>query len=91
MRGRESYDGEVGENYIQPASRRKGRAEMPGWRDPDFARNNWRDVRRYLRRYFVALIVPMLALIWFAGYGQGLLEGARECLPTIARNEGNPK
>lgn len=89
-RGRESYDGEIGENYIQPASNRKGRAEMPSWRDPDFARNNWRECRRYLRRYFIAALVPALALIWGAGYAKGLLDAAGDCLP-VARIERNPK
>ena len=51
---------------------------------------NWRAVRRYLRRYFVALMIPALALIWGAGYAKGILDAAGDCLP-LARNEGKPK
>lgn len=51
---------------------------------------NWRAVRRYLRRYFIALMVPALALIWGAGYAKGILDAAGDCLPLV-RNERNPK
>ena len=51
---------------------------------------NWRAVRRYLRRYFIALLIPALALLWFAGYAKGLLDGSADCIP-VARNERNPK
>lgn len=43
---------------------------------------NWRACRKAARRLFVLLLLPLLALIWGAGYGQGLLDGARACLPT---------
>lgn len=53
---------------------------------------NWRACRRYLRRYFIALLVPALALLWFTGYAKGLLDGsAADCVPPAARNERNPK
>lgn len=53
---------------------------------------NWRACRRYLRRYFVALLIPFLAMLWGAGYAKGLLDaGAAYCLPSANRNEGNPK
>lgn len=51
---------------------------------------NWRAVRRYLRRYFIALLIPALALLWFTGYAKGLLDATGACVPA-ARNEGNPK
>lgn len=51
---------------------------------------NWRACRRYLRRYFIALLVPALALLWFTGYAKGLLDAAGDCLPLV-RNERNPK
>lgn len=72
--------------YVAPASNTKGPEAVPGWRDPERAAQNWRDCARYLRRYFIALLVPALALIWGAGYAQGLLDAAADCLPTI-RNE----
>lgn len=46
---------------------------------------NWAACRRYLRRYFVAALLPLLALIWGAGYGQGLLDGAAHCLPMTRK------
>lgn len=54
---------------------------------PEESAENWRACRRYLRRYFLLLLVPGLALIWCAGYGQGLLDGAADCLPYMTRNE----
>jgi hypothetical protein len=45
---------------------------------------NWRACRRYLRRYFVALLVPLLALLWGAGYAKGLLDAAT-CRETISK------
>src|SRR3546814_17473727 len=83
--------------YVAPASNTKGPEAVPGWRDPERAAQNWRDCARYLRRYFVAALVPGLALIWAAGYGQGLLDGARseerrvgkECVSTC-RFRGSP-
>lgn len=51
---------------------------------------NWRAVRRYLRRYFIALLIPALFLLWAAGYGKGLLDAAGDCIPA-ARIERNPK
>lgn len=50
---------------------------------------NWRAVRRGLRRWFIIALIPFLALLWGAGYAKGLLDGAAACLP--ARNEGNMK
>lgn len=73
-------------NYIQPASNTKGVQEVPGWRDPERAAQNWRDCARYLRRYFVLMLIPALALLWFAGYAQGLLTA--DCPPVATRNEG---
>lgn len=52
---------------------------------------NWRAVRRYLRRYFIALLIPALALLWAAGYAKGLLDGSAACPPPANRNEGNQK
>lgn len=47
---------------------------------------NWAACRRMLRRYFIALLVPALALIWFAGYGYGLLTVAgQNCRETISK------
>jgi hypothetical protein len=51
---------------------------------------NWRAVRRALRRYFIALMLPGLALLWAAGYTKGLLDGAAVSAPAT-RNKGNPK
>lgn len=39
---------------------------------------NWRAVRRALRRHFIALMLPGLALLWAAGYAKGLLDGSAE-------------
>ena len=46
---------------------------------------NWATVRKAGKFYFVALLLPFLALIWGAGYAQGLLDS---CLPrvTVERN-----
>lgn len=52
---------------------------------------NWRAVRRYLRRYFIALLIPALFLLWAAGYAKGLLDGAAQPAAPATRNEGNPK
>ena len=52
---------------------------------------NWRAVRRALRRYFIALMVPALALLWAAGYAKGLLDGSAQQPAPATRNEGNPK
>lgn len=52
---------------------------------------NWRAVRRYLRRYLIALLIPALALLWAAGYAKGLLDATGACLPSANRNEGNQK
>lgn len=71
--------------YIQPASNTKGPQAVPGWRDPERAAQNWRDCARYLRRYALALLVPLLALLWFTGYAKGTLDGA-DC-PPAKRNE----
>jgi hypothetical protein len=46
---------------------------------------NWQAVRRYLRRYFIAAMLPLLAALWGAGYGQGLIEGGRDCPPAIRK------
>lgn len=89
MNGGEGYDGHVGESYIQPASNRKGRRELPGWRDPDWSRQNWAYCRRVARRYFWAAMLPLLALLWFAGYGYGLLTAcpiSPETMSTRSRN-----
>ena len=77
--------------YVQPASNTKGPEAVPGWRDPERAAQNWRDCARYLRRYFILLMLPGLALIWAAGYGQGLIDGARDCFAAPMRNERTPK
>lgn len=50
---------------------------------------NWRAVRRYLRRYFIALMLPGLALLWAAGYAKGLLDGSAETKAAPMRNERN--
>lgn len=47
---------------------------------------NWKTVRRGLRLYFVALLIPALALLWFAGYGYGLLTASRYC-PEVTTNK----
>lgn len=52
---------------------------------------NWRACRRYLRRYFIALLIPALFLLWAAGYAKGLLDGAAQPAAPATRNEGNPK
>jgi hypothetical protein len=52
---------------------------------------NWRVVRKALRRYIIALMVPALALLWAAGYAKGLLDGAAQPAAPATRNEGNPK
>jgi hypothetical protein len=55
---------------------------------------NWAAARRYLRRYFLALMLPALALIWASGYGKGLLDGwaaaMREARPeTVSKESKN--
>ena len=52
---------------------------------------NWRAVRRYLRRYFIVLLIPALFLLWAAGYAKGLLDGSAQQAAPATRNEGNPK
>lgn len=74
-------------NHIAPASNTKGPEAVPGWRDPERAAQNWRDCARYLRRYAVAALVPLLAFLWFTGYAMGTLDGAADCLPFMNRNE----
>lgn len=46
---------------------------------PEEQSANWKAVRAALRRYFLALILPGLALIWAAGYGQGAIENKAAC------------
>lgn len=48
---------------------------MPRPLDESEIAENWKQVRRYLRRYFLLLLLPGLAIIWGAGYGKGLLDG----------------
>lgn len=50
---------------------------------------NWATVRRGLRLYFVALLIPALALLWFAGYGYGLLTASRQDCPETISKESN--
>ena len=45
----------------------------PSWRDPEQAAANWRYVAKRARVLFWLLMLPALALIWGAGYAQGLL------------------
>lgn len=52
---------------------------------------NWAACRKYLRRYFVACLVPVLALIWGAGYGQGILAGYREVCGPETMTQGLTK
>lgn len=78
------------ENYIAPASNTKGVQEVPGWRDPERAAQNWRDCARYLRRYALALLVALLALLWATGYAKGRLDGWGEGF-AAARNETETK
>lgn len=47
---------------------------------------NWAATRKALRRWFILLMLPLLALLWAAGYVQGLIEGGRDCL-SITRNK----
>lgn len=58
---------------------------------PEESAENWRACRRYLRRYALALLVPLLALLWFSGYATGILDGSKDCPPVSNRNERNPK
>lgn len=55
---------------------------------------NWATVRRAARRYFLALMVPFLALLWASGYAKGLLDGwaaAMEArrVETISKESNN--
>lgn len=56
--------------------------------EPEESAENWRACRLYLRLWTIALTVPLILLLWYAGYAQGLLDA---CPPTpaITRNEGN--
>lgn len=45
------------------------------------AESNWNKVRRTLRLYFVLTVLPVIALIWAAGYGKGLLDAYRSRCP----------
>lgn len=47
---------------------------------------NWQACRRYLRRYFIAALLPLLAVLWAAGYAKGLLDGM--AAQPAARIEG---
>lgn len=49
---------------------------------------NWRAIRRYLRRYFIALMLPGLALLWAAGYAKGLLDGSAETKAAAPTTNG---
>lgn len=46
---------------------------------PEETAENWRAARRALRRWFLALMLPGLALIWAAGYGAGLIDKNAAC------------
>jgi hypothetical protein len=89
MNGGEGYDGRVGESYIQPASNRKGRRVLPGWRDPDWSASNWKAVRRMSRFYFWALMLPLLFLLWFSGYGYALLTACPVGGEIISKESSN--
>lgn len=58
---------------------------------PDEKAENWRACRKYLRRYFIASLIPALALIWGAGYGQGILAGYREVCGPETQTQGLTK
>lgn len=83
-RGKEGYDGRVGDSYEAPASRRKGPQELPRWRDPDWSRENWKTVGKLSKLYVVFLfIIPTLLLLWGAGYALGVAHGYTECRETV--------
>lgn len=44
-------------------------------------RANWAYVRSRIKAYFWLLMLPFLLLLWGAGYGKGLIDGAAHCLP----------
>lgn len=54
---------------------------------PEESAENWRACLRYLRRYFALAMLPALAALWGAGYGQGIIEGTAAC-PPAHRIEG---
>lgn len=45
--------------------------------DPETTAENWAYVRRALRRYFILLMLPGLALLWGAGYSLGYFDGVQ--------------
>lgn len=53
-------------------------------------RENWAAVRKMAKRYFWAAMLPILALLWGAGYAQGLIDAAT-CRELISKesNDGN--
>lgn len=72
MNGGERYDGKAGESYVRPASNRHGMQDAPGWRDPDWSRENWRYCGRMIGRYVVCLLIASLLLgLWLNGYAVG--------------------
>lgn len=89
--GNESSDGRVGADYLRPASRRKGKRLLPGWRDPDWAKQNWRDCRRYARRYAIFVVLAFVAAAWhlggLLGYWEGYADGRANRTPAPQRQE----
>jgi hypothetical protein len=67
--GNERTDGVAGDTYVRPASRRHGRQVLPGWRDPDWSAQNWRDAARLGRRYLAVLILILILAAWHLGDG----------------------
>jgi hypothetical protein len=61
---------------------------------PEESAANWAACRRYARRYFLAFMLPALALLWASGYAKGLLDGwaaaTREARPeTVSKESKN--
>lgn len=57
--------------------------------EPAEIATNWQAARAALRRWFILAMLPLLGLLWAAGYVQGLIEGGRDCLSLTRNKESN--
>lgn len=81
----------MGDKYEAPATNRHGPREYPAWRDPARSKENWAYCRRVIGRYFVLIMLPLLLMLWGAGYGQGYLAGYREAVAEMISNKESTK